>query len=138
MARIHGRHGQVTRTDVSPEVNIGSVMKWTLSQPRDYVEVTCFGDNNKVYVPGLRDISGSIDWAYNLDVGSPAAGDTEELFEMAEADDPVSLALYPSTLDLTHYWAGPAYLDLASLTVDVKGAVTGSSNFKASGSWSRS
>jgi len=135
--RITGRHGRIIRQDVSPEVILGSMMKWTLSQARDYVEATCFEDDNKVYVPGLRDISGSMDFAYNLEDTSPADGDSEELFEMTEADDPVSLLLMPNSLAPLHYHRGPAYMDLGSLNVDVKGLVGGTANFKASGSWVR-
>jgi hypothetical protein len=137
MARIHGRYGEVSRTDVSPAVIVGSVSKWTLKQTRDYVEVTSFQDANKTYVVGLKDISGSISFFYNLDTGSPAAGDTEELFDMAESNDPVTIKLTPDTNNPLHYWTGPAYLDIDTIDVDVKGAVNGSATFKASGAWSR-
>lgn len=135
MARIHGRYGQIELG--TPAEIVGSVQKWTLNSARDYVDVTCFGDPNKVYVPGLRDISGSIAFVYNLDVGIPAAGDSEAIFAAAESPDPVEVKLTPSSLDVTHHWSGPAYLDVQSLDVDVKGAVTGVSNFKASGAWTR-
>jgi hypothetical protein len=137
MARITGRHGRVEITDASPAVILGSISQWTLSQARDYVEVTAFEDTNKVYVPGLRDISGTIAFFYSMDAGSPAAGDTEALFEAAESDDPVTLRLTPDSLDTLRSWTGPAYVDVSAFTVDVKGAVSGTANFKASGAWTR-
>jgi hypothetical protein len=133
--RIHGRHGSIEIG--SPGVIVGSVTKWTLNQARDYVDVTCFGDNNKVYVPGLRDISGTLNFVYDLNPGSPSSGQSEGLFDAAESETPVTIKLVPNTLDTSHYWKGPGYLDLATIDVDVKGAVTGTSNFKASGAWSR-
>lgn len=137
MARIHGRFGQVADISNSPEIIIGSIQKFTLKQSRDYVDVTCFQDPNKTYVVGLKDISGTINFVYNLDSGSPLAGDTEQLFEMADNPDPVQIRLMPDTNNPGHFWYGPAYLDIDTLDVDVKGAVTGSATFKASGAWAR-
>jgi hypothetical protein len=133
--RIHGRHGSVEIG--SPAALIGSVSKWTLNQAKDFVEVTCFGDENKAWVVGLKDISGQLSFVYNLDPGSPASGDTLPLIEATEGDDPVMLKLVPDTNNATHFWSGQAYLDLSTIDVDVKGAVVGTSNFKGSGSWTR-
>lgn len=137
MARIAGRHGRIEMGAGSPLDIIGSVTNWTLNQARDYIDVTCFEDTNKVYVTGLGDISGTLAFVYNIDTGSPESGDTLPLFLAAENPDPVVIKLTPNSLDLTHYWTGPAYVDIASIVVDVKGAVTGTGNFKASGSWQR-
>jgi hypothetical protein len=136
MARISGRFGAVEIADSSPVVTLGSITKWTLSKTRNFIDVTCFQDANKVYVPDLPDISGSISFFYSMDAGSPLAGDSEALFEATENPNPVVLRLVPSTNE-SHYWSGPAYVDLNDITVDVKGAVAGTSNFKASGDWSR-
>ncbi len=48
----------------------------------------------------------------------------------------MTLKLTPSTLDLTHFWSGPAYLDI-SIDVSVSGAVTLSGNWKGAGTWAR-
>lgn len=135
--RIHGRHGEVALTDSSPAVVLGSISKWNMSQARDYVNVTAFGDPNKVWIPGLKDISGQISFFHDLEDGSPSSGESEALFLATEGDVPVELRLTPSTLAPTHNWEGPAYLDLSNIDVDVNGAVTGTSTFKASGAWSR-
>lgn len=137
MARIHGRFGQVSRTDGSPDVIFGSISEFTLNQSRDYVEVTCFQDTNKQYVVGLGDISGTINFFYNLDAGSPEAGDSADLFAAADSATPVTLKLMPNTNDTTHYWTGDAYIDLGTITVSVSGAVSGTANFKGSGNWTR-
>lgn len=136
MARIHGRYGSVEIVDSSPAVVLGSLNHWTLNMATDYVEVTSFGDANKTYVPGLKDISGTLGGFYNLDAGSPSAGDSEALFDAAEGTTPVTLSLIPSTLDTSHYWTGLAYVDV-SIDVAVNGAVTLAGNFKGAGAWTR-
>lgn len=133
--RIHGMKGSVSIG--SPATVLGSTTKWTLSQAKDFVEVTCFGDTSKAWVVGLKDISGQLSFVYNLNPGSPASGDTLPLFQATEVDTPVTLKLTPDTNNASHYWTGQAYLDLSSIDVDVKGAVVGTSNFKGSGNWLR-
>lgn len=134
--RIHGRHGEVSFIDASPAVVIASLNAWTLNMARDYVEVTAFGDANKVYVPGLQDISGTLAGFYDMDEGSPTSGGSLALFEAAEGDTPVTLKLTPNTLDAGKYWSGSSYLDV-SVNVAVNGAVTLSGNFKGAGAWAR-
>ncbi len=134
--RIHGRHGQVSLADDSPEVVLGSLNHWTGNFARDYVEVTCFGDDEKQWVPGLPNREGTLAGFYDLDVASPIAGASLALFEAAEGDTPVTLKLVPSTLDLSHFWSGLAYLDV-SIDVAVNGAVTLSGNWKGAGTWTR-
>lgn len=134
--RIHGRHGSVEITDSSPAVVLGSLNHWTGNFARDYVEVTAFGDTEKQWVPGLQNREGTLAGFYDLDVASPASGPSVPLFEAAEGDTPVTLKLIPSTLDPTHFWTGPAYLDV-SIDVAVNGAVTLSGNWKGAGAWTR-
>ncbi len=134
--RIHGRHGEVALIDTSPAVVLGSLNHWTGNFSRDYVEVTCFGDTEKQWVPGLQNREGTLSGFYNLDAGSPISGDSLPLFEAAEGDVPVTLRLMPSTLEPTHFWSGPAYLDM-SVDVAVNGAVTLNGNWKGAGTWTR-
>lgn len=136
MARIHGRHGSVEIVDSSPAIVLGSLNHWTGNFARDYVEVTAFGDEEKQWVPGLPNREGTLAGFYNLDVASPASGDSVPLFEAAEGDTPVTLKLVPSTLEPTHFWSGLAYLD-TSIDVAVNGAVTLSGNWKGAGPWTR-
>ncbi len=136
MARIHGRHGEVALIDTSPAVILGSLNHWTGNFSRDYVEVTAFGDTEKQWVPGLPNREGTLSGFHNLDVGSPASGDSEPLYEAAEGDTPVTLRLMPSTLEPEHFWSGLAYLDV-SIDVAVNGVVTLNGNWKGAGTWTR-
>jgi hypothetical protein len=105
-----------------------SLSSWTLDKATDTVEVTAFGDDNKVYVQGLPDIKGTISGYF--DSGADA------LFDAADSADGIKLYLYPSSLCPTVYHYGPAWVS-ASIATDVKGAVSVSGSFVANGSWGR-
>jgi hypothetical protein len=100
--------------------------EWTLSRATDKVDVTSFGDLNKVSVQGLPDISGTV--ALFWDDLAPAP------WTAADSIDGCKLYLYPSTNALTKYHYGPAWLDM-SMSVSATGAVSMSGSFVAQGSW---
>jgi hypothetical protein len=105
-----------------------SLSGWTLDLSTDKVEVTAFGDLNKTYVQGLKDIKGTLT-GFLDDTGLA-------LFTGADSTDGVRMYLYPSSASPTVYWYGPAWLD-ASIAVPVGGANTLSGNFVALGAWGR-
>ena len=125
-----GRNGAVKwdPTATTP-VLIASLNGWTLSMKTDKIDVTCFGDQNKVYVPGLRDISGTIKGFWNSDELS--------LIEATELTAPGMLELVPDTTDAaaaTMLFKGLAYLD-AEIDTTVDGAPELSSEILAAGPW---
>jgi hypothetical protein len=132
MARYHGRKGFAyiigDPTTNGPGVLIPSLNSWTIDMATDKVEVTAFGDANKTYVQGLKDITGSLAGFWD------SADDS--LFDAADSDDGVKLYLYPSSDAPSVYWYGPAWVD-ASIEVGVGDAVTISGEFAANGSWGR-
>jgi len=134
--RISGRYGLVKLGAGSPLASLGSINGWDLSQGRNYIDVTSFLDTNKVSVPDLPDISGNVKGFYDLDAGSPVAGVSLPWLEAAEGVDPVLMELYADSNNMMRFWTGPAYLDM-KVDVQVAGAVTLASAFKASGNWSR-
>jgi hypothetical protein len=113
----------------TPAVRVASLNKWTLNAATDKADVTCFGDTNKQYVVGLKDIKGSLAGCFD---------DAEDaLFVAADADVPVDLELAPvDSLATTLNWKGPAYVD-ASIDVPANGAITISGDFVAAGDWVR-
>jgi hypothetical protein len=130
MAILSGRNGVVAYDSVpaSPfnPITVISINSWKLSLKTDYEEVSCFGDTNKVYIPGLRDISGTFGGFWN----------SAELtiVHATNATTPGGLRLTPSSTEPTFYFEGTAYLDMdidCSLNAP---KVTG--NFKAAGAWS--
>ena len=105
-----------------------SLSNWTLDMATDKVDVTAFGDTNKTYVQGLKDIKGTLSGFWD---------DTADaLFDVADNTTGTVLYLYPASTADTIYFYGPAWLD-ASIAVPSGGAATVSANFVASGAWGR-
>jgi hypothetical protein len=130
VARYHGNKGVVygSVTGTGTAVNMVSLSAWTLDMATDKVEVTAFGDLNKTYVQGLRDIKGTLSGFWD--------SSDDSLFDASESADGMKLYLYPASTAATIYFYGPAFID-ASINVSVSGAVSVSGNFVANGSWSR-
>jgi hypothetical protein len=105
MAIISGRNGQVLwdPTGGATAVAILSLNAFTADFKTEYEDVSCYGDPNRVYLPGLKDASGNLSGFFN----------SEELalFEAAEQDTPGLLKLLPSSTEPLIFWSGPAYMD---------------------------
>ena len=127
-----GRYGQVlwdpTGTIPGTPVVIASLNNWKLSLKTDRIDVTCFNDQNKVYVPGLKDISGSVAGFWN--------SADETLVEAADAATPGTLKLVPNSTEPTFFWVGTAYMD-ADIDTSVDGAPALTGTFSAAGPWTR-
>lgn len=133
MAIKTGRYGTVKWDPLgtglgSPATLLVAINKWQLSLKTDYEDVTCFGDTNKVYVPGMRDISGSIGGFWN--------SDNVVIFDATESVTPGWLELAPNSTEPTFLFSGLAYLD-ADIDCSL-GAPKVTSSFKAAGPWTMS
>jgi hypothetical protein len=127
MAIKSGRSGQVKMgVDTATATAVISLNNWTLSLATEMIEVTCFLDTNKVYVPGMRDISGTIGGFWN----------SEELAIIEASDDevPLHLELIPNVTEATFKFSGKAYVS-AEIEVPVSGAPTLSGTFSGAGPW---
>ena len=130
MAVYAGRKGIVylSTTAAGAASSVLSLTAWTLDQTTDKIEVTAFGDANKAYVQGLKDVSGTFEGFFN---------DAEtKVFAAADSADGAKLYLYISTDAPSIYFYGPAWLD-ASISTGVAEAVAISGNFAANGAWGR-
>lgn len=125
--KLHGKNGAIyINGPKGTGTKVSNKTEWTLNLNRDYVDATVFGDTNKTYLVGLKDISGT--YAGLMDVAgdlliNATASDTVQIY--LYADDGVSPVLLAN---------GPGLIDgaiQASNTDAVK--VTG--NFRASGAW---
>jgi hypothetical protein len=129
MAILTGRYGSVkydpTGVGGATAVAIIGLNAWKLDVKTDYEEVSQFGDQNKVYVPGLKDISGTLGGFW--DSTDPT------LFEAADATTPGLLELLPNENEVTAKFSGLAYMD-ASIDCSLA-APKVSSTFKAAGPW---
>ena len=108
--------------------NVLHLTNWTLNMATDKFETTSFGDLNKTYVQGLKDVQGTLAGFFDDAETKP--------FALADSSDGGKLYLYPSSDAPTIYFYGPAWLD-ASINTDVGGAIGISANFSANGAWGR-
>jgi hypothetical protein len=130
MAINSGRYGTVKleATPGSPEAptEILSLNSWKLSLKTAKEDVTCFQDPNKIYVPGIPDVSGSLGGFFN----------SSELRLVAAANAAVPGFLQlgnNSVLDAAILFSGLAWMDCdidCSLSAP---KITGS--FMAAGPW---
>jgi len=131
--RLHGKNGSIYINGGKPGTGFGSGTKvavkteWTLNLNRDFVDVTSFGDLNKVYVVGLKDISGT--YSGNLDLSGDIGVNASDL-------DAVPIYLYADARDGHEFLVafGPGFID-ASITASNTDALKASGNFRASGNW---
>lgn len=126
MARIHGRSGKLyvgIASDTAAAEAIAFVSKISLNFETDDVEVTAFGDTNKVYVSGLPDCSGSFSGFYDDATAQTYTAATDGLAR--------KFYWYPKTASTAGpYWFGTAIFDF-SVEVGVVDSATISGTFKA-------
>lgn len=128
MARHSGRNGRVLMSiDGNEPDAILSLNAWNIDATTDTIEVTSFGDTNRVYVQGLPNLTGSFSGFWD--------DDETKLFIGARSSDGVFLYLYPDTANNPgSYFYGPAWIN-ASISTGVGDAVTISCDFSANGAW---
>lgn len=128
MARYSGRKGRLYASvnAAGVAVPVASLTDWALNFTTARTEVTSFGDLNKTYVQGLRDVTGTFTGFWD---------DTDLTLQTAASSPTGSnLYLYVSTDASSRYAYGPAWVDV-SFTAPVGGAVGMSGTFAANGSW---
>jgi hypothetical protein len=134
---LAGRDGLVkydpTGAGGATAVAIASISGFTLSMKTEKIPVQCFQDTNRVYVPGLPDISGSLTGFYD-------SADLT-LFEATRVTTPGFLELIPHSNELDTgvppaplMFSGLAYLD-AEIDTNVDGAPAISGEIIAAGPW---
>lgn len=126
MSRIHGQRGRMYIGLASSTANaepITYLSSWTLESMTDTVEVTAFEDNNKTYVAGKPDSSGTFRGFYDTA--------TAQTYTPSRDGLPRKFYLYPDSNSATRYFYGDGIFDY-SIEGSVDGAVTLSGNWKAS------
>jgi len=129
MAIKTGRYGRVLWDPAggaaSAAVEIISINAWTLNEQTDMEDVSCFGDLNKVYVPGLKDLKGTVAGFWN--------SNELALWKAADSGTPGTLVLMPNAQEQAFKFSGPAYLN-ASIDCSLA-APKVSGTWAAAGSW---
>lgn len=124
MARIHGRAGRVymNLTSGGTAEPVAFLSGWSINFATDKVDVTAFGDANKIYVSGLPDASGDFSGFYD--------DATVQVYTAAVDGVARKFYLYPSVLTNTQYFYGTVLPDF-KVNGDVGGAVQISSSWSA-------
>ena len=134
--KLHGKGGAIYIADTgAAKKKVLSRTEWTLNLNRDYVDATTFGNTNKVYLVGLKDISGT--YAGLLDVSgdhlvNATDSGSEYIYLYADDDDPTSSGVPGAGAILVAY--GPGLLD-ASISASLSDAIKVTGNFRASANW---
>jgi len=125
--KLHGKNGAIyVNGPKGTGTKVATKSQWDLNLARDYVEVTTFGDTNKTYVAGLKDITGTFNGV--LDVSGDLMVNNTSIDDVPlylYADDGASAVLVAS---------GLALID-SSITVSNADAARVSGNFRASAAW---
>lgn len=131
--KLHGKNGAIYLFGQKGAggTKVTTKTEWTLSLSRDYVDATVFGETNKTYLVGLKDIQGT--YAGLLDLSGDYLINTTN-------SDTVALYLYGDDTTSNSTGAeilvahGPALMD-ASITSSISDAIKMTGNFRAAGSW---
>lgn len=124
MARIHGRNGRVYMglASAGTAEPVAFLSSWSISFATDKVDVTAFGDSNKVYVAGLPDASGDFAGFYD--------DTTVQTFTAAGDGVARKFYLYPSTSTNSQYFFGTILPDF-KVDSNVTGAASITSSWNA-------
>jgi len=117
----------MSTTGTAAATSFANMTAWSINANTDKFETTAFGDANKTYVQGLKDIQGTFQGFYDDSASA-------NLFTAADSADGVKLYLYPSSDAISKYAYGPAWID-ASIQTEVGGVVRVSASFASNGNW---
>lgn len=126
--KIHGKNGAIyINGPKGSGTKVATKSEFTVSLNRDYVDATTFGDTNRTYLVGLKDISGT--YAGLMDVSG-------DLMVNATDSDIVQLYLYADDRSSFEILLanGPALVD-ASINASNTDAIRVTGNFRAAGNW---
>ena len=130
MARISGRHGAmyIDLTGSAAATQIPYLNKFSINFTVDKIDVTAFGDTNKVYVAGMPDTSGDFSGFY--DTATP------QLYTAASDGISRKCYVYPDNTVPGTYFHGYATFDF-KIDVDNGGAASVSGSWSAANSWAK-
>jgi hypothetical protein len=126
--KLHGKNGAIYLNGPKGGggTKVANKTAWTLNLGRDYVDATVFGDVNKTYLVGLRDIAGTFEGLLDTSGDLLLTASQEDVKQLyLYADDGASPVLVG---------AGPAFID-ASINASNADAVKITGNFRAQGAW---
>lgn len=130
MARIAGRHGAmyIDLTGSAAATPIPYLNKFSINFTVDKIDVSAFGDTNKVYVAGLPDTTGDFSGFY--DTATP------QLYTAASDGIARKTYIYPDNTSVGTYFYGTATFDF-TIDIDNAGAATVTGSWSAASSWAK-
>lgn len=125
--KLHGKNGAIYLGGVKGiGIKVAAKSEWTLNLARDYVDATVFGDVNKTYLVGLKDISGTYAGFFD---------NSGDLLVNSTSSDIVQLYLYSDDgASPILVGSGPSLMD-GNITASNTDAVRVTGNFRAAGAW---
>ena len=127
MATYNSKDGRVymSGTLAGAAIAMTGAASWTLDQSASKDDATAFGDLNLTVTQGKPNMAGelSVIWDNTVD----------DLYDNSRSVGGVRMYLYPTSLDLTKYFYGLAYVDFK--TECSGGTVKCSGSFAASDDW---
>jgi len=130
--KMHGKFGAVYLFAAKGETGakkVATLTDWELNLGRDFVDATVFGNTNKTYLPGLKDVSGSARGIFDT------SGDI--MVNAADAEE-VPIFLYgrdtTAGLDDLLIAYGKGFID-GTISNSNTDAIRTSFNFRAADNW---
>lgn len=125
--KLHGKNGAIyIGGPKGSGTKVANKAEWTLSLGRDYVDATTFGNTNKTYLVGLRDVSGTFSGLMDVSGDLLVNATTSDIVQLyLYADDGATPILLGS---------GPSLVD-AQISASNQDAIRMSGNFRAAGDW---
>lgn len=131
MARRHGRNAAlyINLTQGGTPEPVAFFRGGGMSQTADRVEVTATNEENKVYVQGIPDATGTADFWFD--------DATVQTYSAAKDGVARKFYFYPDRSNTpTLYWYGTAFFDF-NITTAVDGAIEGSTSWAAASAVTR-
>lgn len=130
MAEIHGKGGLV----MVGSDTVASIDSWTLTVDAEMADITAFGDDDRKFLPGLRNATASISGSYNHTTSSTGQDDIQDEFSSTGTVSSYLLKLLTiNTTAATSGFVGTAYFTNLSIGDDIGDKVTFSANAQFSG-----
>lgn len=126
--KIHGKNGAIyLNGPKGTGVKVAAKSGYTLNLGRDYVDATTFGDTNKTYLMGLKDVFGT--WEGLMDVSG-------DLLVNLTDEDETAIYLYADDRDgFEILLASGLGLFDSSINASNADAIRCSGNFRAAAAW---
>jgi len=129
MARYNGRHGLVYlgASGGAAAASVAQLNNWTLDMGQAFSDATSFGDANQQYTAGIPNCQGTFSGVWD---------DTNDtMYDASRATGALNMYLYPSSLVLTKYFYGTAFVAVSSMNVAQSETVSIEGAFAAASDW---